>query len=116
MSSQNRSAKNWLDQFRIVTDNNDSASLQQEAVLMNCRILHGNRCYAEDGSIRDVCHKLSTNVLGKLLKDRKYCIKLRDSKILQKHLKYRLEKKMPLHTEKLSNLETMKSERQLEIR
>lgn len=109
-------AKNWLDQFRVATDNIAAEVLQQEAEQMNCTILHENRCYCEDGSVREVCHNLSMNALKKLLDDWKKCAEDRSTMFAQQHLKYSLIKQMAAQIKTLTSLEAHRSELHFKIR
>lgn len=112
---QNPLVKNWFDQFRIATDNINAEALQHEAVLMNCRILHGNRCYSEDGSVRDTCHDLSMDTFENLLRDWKQCADVRKRKITRQRLKYMTVKQMDTQATLVDSLKAEQSEIHFEI-
>lgn len=108
--------KNWFDQFRIVTDNIEAEGLQQEAMYMDCTILHENRCYCEDGSVHEICHELSMDALKKFLCDWKECVNVRVTNIGKQGSKYTLVKKMDKQAKTLANLEAEQSALHFRIR
>lgn len=113
---RNLLVKNWFDRFRIATDNIDAEILQQEAVLAKCTILHENRCYCEDGSVREVCHELSMDELKKFLCDWKICAEARKNKIEQQCLLYTGIKGIDVNKKVLAKLEEKQSELHFQIR
>lgn len=113
---QNPQAVNWLDQFRVTTDDIRADVIRQEAVLMNCRILHGGCCYSEDGSVREMCHDLSMDALKKLLSDCNDCVDVRGRKIAHQELMYELADRMHTHAKLMDDLEAEQSEVRFDIR
>lgn len=110
-------AKCWFDQFRVVTDDDiEGEILQQQAVDSQCTILHGYRCYCEDGSIREVCHDLSLNALEDFLRNFKHCANERDTMIAEQCSKYALDKQMAKQDKRLAKLDEKKSELNFKIR
>lgn len=114
--SKFRIAKNWFDQFRVATDGVDSKTLQQAAMRSKCTILSGNFCYGEDGSVREVCHKLSVNALKTFYEDFKKCANVCAEMIVAQRLKYKLDELMAKQNTTLANLEAKQSELTFKIR
>lgn len=113
-------AKNWFDQFRVVADDeidDDNAHqlLQQQAMELKCTILHGQQCYCEDGSVRDVAHGLSTHALENFLRNFKQCVNERDAMIVEQSMKHMLDIYMAQQDARLAILDADKSDLNLKM-
>lgn len=113
---QNPLVMNWFDRFRVASDDIDAEIIHQEAVLMNCRILHENRCYSEDGLVREICHELSMDVIRELVCNWKQCADVRKRKIYRQGWKHLLAKQMDTQAKALADLGAEQSERYFHIR
>lgn len=116
MRRRNPHAVNWLDQFRVTTDDIKADVIRQEAVLMNCRILHGGCCYSEDGSVREMCHDVSMGALKKLLGDCYDCADALARKIAEQESMYEVAEKMHTHAKLMYDLGAERSEVRFDIR
>lgn len=112
--------KRWFDQFRVVTDADvndvDSEILQQQAMELKCMILHGNWCYCEDGSVREVCHELSSDAFENFVQIFKQCTNERATMMAQQRSKYTLDKQKDIENKFLARLDAEKSKLNVKIR